>query len=81
MRRAMSPEERQIGDENEMERAVRIIRDGEVIEENWIIDDSETVKEVLDRVYDEFSRKYKNDSPFFVFDTVKLEINIQKEIE
>jgi len=77
----MSPEERQIGDENEMEIGVRVIRDGEIIDEDWTVDDSETVKEVLDRAYDEFSRKYKNDSPFFVFDTVKLEINIQKEIE
>jgi len=64
-----------------MKIAVRVIRDGELIDENWTVDDSETVKEVLNRAYKEFSRKYKNDSPLFVFDTVKLEINIQKEIE
>ena len=66
-----------------MKVAVRVIRDGEVIDENWTVDENETIRQVLDRAYSEFGRKYKQnqESPFFVFDSVKLVIDIQKQIE
>ena len=66
-----------------MKVAVRVIRDGEVIDENWTVDENETIRQVLDRAYGEFGRKYKQnrESPFFAFDSVKLVIDIQKQIE